>query len=380
MRNLKYNIYIYSGATALLIGLALYGCQHRLQVTGEEKSRATPKTSTPSSQNTIEAITLSRKRPAAALSQDIEEKKESPTALAQPVSHATSAIPMREAASMMQASQGASAMAVSPGQAATALAETESHDAVIAQKDTKDASKKTSDEEDQEESTGLKRWFEEFSEAVDDEEVLYKAVVSASIPRLVQEGKEKSYLTKTMKLVINEVGWKSDCTPLHYAAAKGNVQAVNALLRESEVVIDARTEETGITPLQCAAHEGHLEVVSLLINAYEKLGKIKEIDLHDKEGTSTLQYAASGIKEDMNREVAELLVEKGADPYQLMDGNVSLMDIAAVVGNLAMVEYCLEKIHGREDEESVIRSAIRLARSEGRANIVIILQSRCGAL
>jgi hypothetical protein len=35
-----------------------------------------------------------------------------------------------------------------------------------------------------------------------------------------------------MKLVINEVGWEPDCTPLHYAAAKGNAQAVETLVRE----------------------------------------------------------------------------------------------------------------------------------------------------
>jgi ankyrin repeat protein len=142
------------------------------------------------------------------------------------------------------------------------------------------------------------------------------------------------------------------------------------------VVIDAQTEENGTTPLQFAAFEGRLETARLLINAYRERDKIKEIDARDHENTSTLQYAALGIQEDMNREVAELLVEKGADPYQLMDGDVSLMDIAAVVGNSAMVEYCLEKTHDREDEASVIRSAIRLARSEGCANIVIILQSR----
>ena len=38
----------------------------------------------------------------------------------------------------------------------------------------------------------------------------------------MQEGKQKGYLTKAIKLPINELGWELDCTPLHYAAAKGN--------------------------------------------------------------------------------------------------------------------------------------------------------------
>jgi hypothetical protein len=45
----------------------------------------------------------------------------------------------------------------------------------------------------------------------------------------------------------------------------------------------------------------------------------------------------------MDQEVAKLL-EAGADPFQ-MNEDVSLMDIAAVSGNLAMVEYVREPLH-----------------------------------
>ena len=268
MNNFKYNLH--STATALLVSLTLHGCQHRLQVTGEEETTITPGTFMQSSQNTFETTTPSRKRPAEALSYETEEKKESPTAPEQPVSHAASAIPVRSiAANMMQASQESATMMVSPRQAA-ALVNKEQQETVMAQKNLKSISKKSNDEVEQEIPADLKRWFKEFVEAVDDEEVLSLGDISEAIPRLVQEGKNKGYLTKTMKLVINEVGWEPDCTPLHYAAAKGNPQAVDALLRESEVVIDARTEENGTTPLQFAAFEGRLETARLLINAYRE--------------------------------------------------------------------------------------------------------------
>jgi hypothetical protein len=38
--------------------------------------------------------------------------------------------------------------------------------------------------------------------------------ISEAILRLVQEGKQKGYLTKAIKLVINEVGWEPD-VPLY---------------------------------------------------------------------------------------------------------------------------------------------------------------------
>ncbi len=414
MKNFQYERC--SSIIGLLLSLLIHGCQQsHLQVRDEETSlhkadgatpvsdgilstpatdfQASPKhlwsgtsTDTKSHEKIGDGGTTSmlpsRKRPAEALNQDIEEKKESPTALKQPVSRAASAIPVRSiAASMMQASQGASAMAVSPGQAAT-LTNTEQQDMVMAQQNLESISKKGSDEEDQKLSADLKHWFQAFSEAVDDEEVLSLGDISEEIPRLVREGKEKGYLNKSMKLVINEVGWEPDCTPLHYAAAKGNTQAVEALLRESEVVIDAKTEEAGTTPLQFAAYEGHLRAAEQLINAYKVRGKIEEIDAPDQQGTSALQYAALGPRGGMNRGVAELLVAQGADPTQLSDNISPLVCLSASAGNFAMVEYWIEEIahtgrFSKEQEKDFIKRGIKLARRNRHTDIVTILQAYC---
>ena len=378
MNHFKYNFS--STATALLIGLALHGCQHRLQVTGEEKSKAAPGTSMPSFKDTIETTTPSRKRPVEALSHDTEEKEESPTASEQPMSRVASMTPGRSiAASMTKASQESAATAVSPVQVATALAKTESQDIVMTPEDTKDATKKTVDKGDKKVSADLQRWFKEFAEAVDDEEVLSLGDISEAIPRLVQEGKEKGYLTQSMKLIINEVGWEPDCTPLHYAAAKGNPQAVEALVKEPEVVIDARTQEAGTTPLQFAAYDGHLRAAESLINAYKTRGKIGEIDARDRQGTSALQYAALGPRGGMNRGVAELLVAQGADPTQLSDNISPLVCLSASAGNFAMVEYWIEEIAhtGRfssDEDKDFIKRGIKLAKLNKHTDIVIILQ------
>ena len=327
------------------------------------------------------SMLLSRKRPAEALNQDIEEKKESPTALKQSVFRAASAIPVRSiAASMTQASQESATMMVFPSQAA-ALVNKEQQETVMAQKNLKSISKKSNDEVEQEIPEDLERWFKEFAEAVDDEEVPL-GDISEAIPRLVQEGKKKGYLTKAMKLVINEVGWEPDCTPLHYAAAKGNPQAVEALLREPDVVIDAQTEENGTTPLQFAAFDGHLRAAEQLINAYKVRGKIGEIDAPDQQGTSALQYAALGPRGGMNRGVAELLVKERADPTQLSDNISPLVCLSASAGNFAMVEYWIEEIahtgrFSKEQEKAFIKRGIKLARRNRHTDIVTILQAYC---
>jgi ankyrin repeat protein len=140
-----------------------------------------------------------------------------------------------------------------------------------------------------------------------------------------------------------------------------------------------REQKKVATPLQFAAYDGHLRAAERLISAYKKRGKIKEIDAHDKEGTSALQYAASGPRGGMNREVAELLVTQGADPTQFLNNQSPLLSLSAVAGNLAMVEYWIEDIahtnlFSREQEKDFIERGIKLARRNRHTDIVIILQ------
>ncbi len=312
---------------------------------------------------------LSQKRSADALRHDPEEKKESPTALGPSTTYAPSTAPIQN---ITQRPHQSDAMTVLSAHTVARLTTTEQQDAEMVKIDTNE---ETRDAEDSEISKDLEHWFQKFVEAVDDEEVLYEGSISTAIPRLVQEGKEKGYLTKSIKLPI-EVGWESYCTPLHYAAAKGNSQAVDALLKEPNVAIDAQTQEIGTTPLQFAAHGGHLESARLLIESYKEKGKMEKIDTKDKQNTSTLQYASLGIQEDRNREVAELLVKEGADPCQIDSEGISLMDMAAVAGNSAMIEFCLEKVFDHKDKKSIIRSAIKQAKRKGHTHIVVMLQSR----
>ncbi len=82
----------------------------------------------------------------------------------------------------------------------------------------------------------------------------------------------------------------------------------------------------------------------------------------------------------MNQGVAELLVEQGADPTQLLNNKSPLLCLSASAGNLAMVEYWIEDIahtsrFSREQERDFIRRGIKLAKRNKHTDIVIILQA-----
>jgi hypothetical protein len=314
-----------------------------------------------------------------------EEKKKSPVAVAWGQPLADTRVFAREVAhaAVTQESQEfgiADAIASSQNPAATTctLART-----TQTQQDATQTPKAAQKKEDREASQAipadLKRWFQEFAEAVD---APYLGDVSEAIPLLIQEGKNKGYLMQSMIIAINEVGWEPNCTPLHYAAAKGNVQAVDALLKEPTVVIDAKTEDQyGSTPLHFAAYQGNLGTAKLLVRAY-KQRNMTTIDAHDNEGASPLQYAAGGPWDGMNRGVATLLVANGADPKQClgMNKNITLVDLSAMGGNFAMVEYWIEEIaHTRlfpdEEEKKLIKSAMKLAKRHQHTDIFITLQN-----
>jgi hypothetical protein len=82
----------------------------------------------------------------------------------------------------------------------------------------------------------------------------------------------------------------------------------------------------------------------------------------------------------MNQGVAELLVDNGADLKQLLAGtNLNLLDLSALGGNVAMVEYWIEKmvrtgLFTEEEEKKLIKRAMRLAKLEKHTGIVRTLK------
>ena len=229
---------------------------------------------------------------------------------------------------------------------------------------------------DEESFEAFQAWFKKFAATVDNEEASCTEETSKAIAELAEEGDQSAYLTKSLTINMSELDWDTDFTPLHYAAARGNDQAVKALLKYVEVGVENKEK---CTPLHFAAYAGYAIVARTLIDECKKQGNAKEIlNAKDDQGSSPIFYAAGGPRDHGNTQVvASLLVESEVDPRQTLD-NSTLLEIAASLGNVEVVKYCLTKIEEIVPQDSdvspTIQSAAKLAKQEGQYDTLVMLQ------
>lgn len=57
----------------------------------------------------------------------------------------------------------------------------------------------------------------------------------------------------------------SGCTPLHWAAIKGNLEACTVLVQAGKKEDLMMTENTGLTPAQLASNKNHRQVAFFLV-------------------------------------------------------------------------------------------------------------------
>jgi len=102
-------------------------------------------------------------------------------------------------------------------------------------------------------------------------------------------------------------------TPLMLAALNGDEKVINAL-----IALDAEVNKTGWTPLHYAASKGQLKAIEILLDnsAY--------IDAESPNQTTPLMMAAGYG----TAEAVRLLLESGADPRLLNDKGLSAIDFA----------------------------------------------------
>ncbi len=151
---------------------------------------------------------------------------------------------------------------------------------------------------------------------------------------------------------------------IYEAAATGRVERVRELVDANASFISSYSHD-GWTPLHLAAFFGHREVAEHLLD--------RGADLHavSKNGMSNTPLHAAVA--NGKREVVELLLSRGADPNGVARGWTPL-HLAAQNGDVALAELFL--VHGADPNPASEpgKSPLALARAEGHEAVAVLLQ------
>ncbi|XP_058835311.1 uncharacterized protein LOC131692343 [Topomyia yanbarensis] len=161
---------------------------------------------------------------------------------------------------------------------------------------------------------------------------------------------------------------KNDFTPLHFAARKGHIEVVNALLTKGAKV-DAIDNESW-TPLHFAAVNGHTEVVGTLLS----IGV--PIDATTNGGFTSLHIAA----ENGVTEVVNTLLTEGAKVDATQIDSWTPLHIAALNGHTAVVQTLLVKGAKVDVIEIDSWTPLHFAAQNGHTEVVNILLTYCASI
>jgi hypothetical protein len=186
------------------------------------------------------------------------------------------------------------------------------------------------------------------------------------------QGMDKVSASQATKALVNEIapGLVNESpvnpTPLHYAAHKGNLEKVIALLKEGDSPND--TNGPGYTPLHYATLRGHSQIVEQLIAS----GAIP--DAQDRNGWSSLHGAALRNQLD----IAKILLSRGADP-DLADnlGNTAL-HVAAMNSNDRLAELLLISMADPNARNTEDKTPLTLAIEKAAMYTAQIIKSHGG--
>ena len=131
-----------------------------------------------------------------------------------------------------------------------------------------------------------------------------KPATRRNIPRrMCEKGKFKDLLEAVTTEELRQ-SFKPDLTqPIHYFAARGNLQAVRELVETYKCNPECQNVH-GITPLHCASYCGRLSVVKWLVNKHKC-----EVNVRDKKGACPLAYTAYWFTKKLRRRPLDVFQE-----------------------------------------------------------------------
>ena len=167
-------------------------------------------------------------------------------------------------------------------------------------------------------------------------------------------------------LCLAGIAWSSiaSCDEIHDAAKAGDVKKVQALLTAKPDLVNAKTTDWGVTPLFFAANKDMAELL---------LSKGADVNAKDNYWFTPLVYAVSSG----NKDVVELLLSKGAEVNvkNMNDAEYTPLLSAARSGNKDIVELFLAK--GLDvNAKDKYGNALANAASSGHRDVVELLLSK----
>jgi ankyrin repeat protein len=128
------------------------------------------------------------------------------------------------------------------------------------------------------------------------------------------------------------------CTPLHYAAYFGHLEAARYLIAIGADIASVSMDPLRNQPLHAASTSGYAEIVRLLLDGGA-----------DPRAEQSGQWTAlHGAAERGHRAVVELLLERGADPNVASYSGATPLSLARTKGHQAVVALLEEfDVNGR---------------------------------
>ncbi|MBD3905868.1 ankyrin repeat domain-containing protein [Chryseobacterium sp. Ch-15] len=146
-------------------------------------------------------------------------------------------------------------------------------------------------------------------------------------------------------------------------ARSGTVTEVKELMKQNPNIIN-ENNENGFSPLILACYRGNIEVAKFLID------NVKDVNYKSQEGT-----ALAGLSVKYNKELAEDLLKKGANPNIADSTGFTPLFWAVKFGNVNLVELLLKHKADKSVKDSQGMTPFEYALQTNNKDIINLLKN-----